>query len=145
MNNFEFYAPTKVIFGKGVESRIGEEIKAWGGDVVLLPLTGKTDTFQATFIESLNIDVLKAVYGASNVTGTLSSGLTIASKTEDLAAKSFVFEVVMTGGVAKRIVIPQGKITEIGDITYTDNGAVGYPVTITAMATSGVTHNEYIK
>ena len=27
-----------------------EEIKAWGGDVVLSPQTGKTDTFTLTFI-----------------------------------------------------------------------------------------------
>jgi len=40
MNNFEFYAPTKVIFGKGVESRVGEEIKAWGGTCVLVHFGG---------------------------------------------------------------------------------------------------------
>lgn len=122
-----------------------EEIKAWGGDVVLLPLTSKTDTFQATFIESLNVDVLKMVYGEDNVSGDLTNGISIEATTDDLEAKSFVFEVIMTGGVAKRIVIPQGKITEIGEITYIDNNAVGYPVTITAMATSGTTHNEYLK
>lgn len=36
MNNFEFYSPTKVIFGKGVENNVGNEIKAWGGKKVLL-------------------------------------------------------------------------------------------------------------
>ncbi|HEY8463406.1 MAG TPA: iron-containing alcohol dehydrogenase [Bacillota bacterium] len=36
MNNFEFYSPTKVIFGRGVETKVGEEIKAWGGSKVLL-------------------------------------------------------------------------------------------------------------
>ena len=40
MNNFEFYAPTKVIFGKGVESKVGEEIKAWGGTRVLVHFGG---------------------------------------------------------------------------------------------------------
>lgn len=42
MNNFEFYSPTKVIFGKDVENNIGKEIKAWGGTKVLLHFGGKS-------------------------------------------------------------------------------------------------------
>lgn len=40
MNSFEFYSPTKVIFGKGVENNIGKEIKTWGGNKVLLHFGG---------------------------------------------------------------------------------------------------------
>lgn len=40
MNNFEFYSPTKVIFGKGVENDIGKEIKAWAGTKVMLHFGG---------------------------------------------------------------------------------------------------------
>ena len=36
MNSFEFYSPTKVIFGKGVENQVGEEIKKWGGSRILV-------------------------------------------------------------------------------------------------------------
>lgn len=39
-NNFEFYAPTKVIFGKGVEERIGEEAKRFGASRVLIVYGG---------------------------------------------------------------------------------------------------------
>ena len=39
-----------------------EDIKAWGGDTVLTPQTGKTDTFQAALLESLNIEALKAYF-----------------------------------------------------------------------------------
>lgn len=42
MNNFEFYAPTKVIFGKGVEANVGREIKAWGGTKALLHYGGRS-------------------------------------------------------------------------------------------------------
>lgn len=42
MNNFEFYSPTKVIFGKGIENNIGQEIKAWGGTKVLVHFGGKS-------------------------------------------------------------------------------------------------------
>jgi alcohol dehydrogenase YqhD (iron-dependent ADH family) len=40
MNNFEFYSPTKVIFGQGVEENIGKEIKAWAGTKVLIHFGG---------------------------------------------------------------------------------------------------------
>lgn len=36
MDNFEFYSPTKVLFGKGVEANVGTEIKLFGGSRVLL-------------------------------------------------------------------------------------------------------------
>ncbi|MDR3588131.1 MAG: iron-containing alcohol dehydrogenase [Negativicutes bacterium] len=42
MNNFEFYSPTKVIFGKDVEKNVGNEIKAWGGTKVMLHFGGKS-------------------------------------------------------------------------------------------------------
>ena len=42
MNNFEFYSPTKVIFGKGVENNVGAEIKAWGGTKVLVHFGGSS-------------------------------------------------------------------------------------------------------
>jgi len=40
MNSFEFYSPTKVIFGRGAEERIGSEIKLFGGSKVLVHYGG---------------------------------------------------------------------------------------------------------
>ncbi|MBU2699949.1 alcohol dehydrogenase YqhD (iron-dependent ADH family) [Sporomusaceae bacterium BoRhaA] len=42
MKSFEFYSPTKVIFGKGIENQVGKEIKAWGGTKVMLHFGGKS-------------------------------------------------------------------------------------------------------
>ncbi|PHV72465.1 NADH-dependent alcohol dehydrogenase [Sporanaerobium hydrogeniformans] len=42
MNNFEFYSPTKVIFGKETEKQVGQEIKNWGAKKVLLHYGGKS-------------------------------------------------------------------------------------------------------
>ena len=36
MLNFEYYAPTKVIFGKATETVVGQEIKKYGGKRVLI-------------------------------------------------------------------------------------------------------------
>ena len=42
MNNFQYYAPTKVIFGKDTESQVGELVKACGGTKVLIHYGGKS-------------------------------------------------------------------------------------------------------
>ncbi len=127
------------------ESRETETIKAWGGDTVLKPFTGKEDTFQFTLIEALNVNALKLVYGDSNVSGSLSTGITIKSAAEDLDYHSFVIEMVLNGAV-KRIVIPSAKVTEVGDITYADGEAIGYDTTLSAVPdAAGGTHYEYIK
>ena len=124
----------------------GDTVKAWGGDPVLVFNAGKEDTFSWSMIEALNIDVLKMVYGDSNVTGTLSAGITVTANKQDVPAKSFVIEMIMREGAIKRIVIPSGLLTEVGEISYTDSSAVGYEVTITAQDdASGNTHYEYIK
>lgn len=121
-------------------------IKAWGTDPVLVIQNEKPDTFQLTLIEALNLDVLKAVYGSANVTGALGTGVTVKANSDEPEHGTWIVDMIMTGGVVKRITIPDGVITEVGDISYTDTDAVGYEITITALADSaGQTHYEYIK
>ena len=121
-------------------------IKAWGGDTVLDIQTEKPDTFKFTLIEAKNATALKFVYGDSNVTGTLSTGLTIEANSTEQVSRSLVIDMLLSNNTAKRIVLPNCKVTAVGDITYSDGAAVGYETTISAYPDSnGNTHYEYIK
>lgn len=122
------------------------DIKAWGGDTVLNIQTSKDDTFGFTLIEVLNEDVLKFVFGATNVSGTLATGLTINVNNAEVDECALVINMILRNNTAKRIVIPDCKISELGDITYADGDVVGYETTVTCMPdSSGNTHYEYIK
>lgn len=120
--------------------------KAFGGQTVLITQTERGETFKFTLIETLNLDVKKALYGSDNVTGTLANGITVTVDTEEQVAAVWVIQLVLRGGVKQRIVIPNGQISDIGDITYSDDGLQGYEITIEAMPdASGNLHYEYVK
>lgn len=128
--------------GTNLES---EKIKAWGGETVLTIQTSKDDTFKFTLIEVLNEDVLKFVYGSSNVSGSLATGLKVGANNTDVEEKSLVIDMIMRDNTAKRIVIPTAKISEVGDITYSDSAAVGYETTLsTSPDAYANTHYEYL-
>lgn len=121
-----------------------ENIKAWGGDVVLVTQTDKEDTFGFKLIEALNVAVLKFIYGADNVSGDLDTGIKVKANSKELESVSIVVDMVVQNAL-KRIVIPNAKITEVAEIEYKDDDAVGYDVTVQALPnTDGDTHEEYI-
>lgn len=114
----------------GVES---EDIKAWGGSTVLSTQTEKTDTFSFTLIETLKADVLEFVHGQGNVT-TGNDGLITVNVTPDEADEVvMVVDMILRNGALKRIIVPDCKLSELGEVVYKDDEATGFECTMTAM------------
>lgn len=123
-----------------------EKIKAWGGDVVLTTQTEKPDEWKFKLIEGMNTDVLEAVYGSDNVTGDMTTGIEISANSEEPEEGVWVIDMILRGGALKRIVLPDAKVSEVGDIEYVDDDVFGYDLTLDALPDeSGNTHYEYIE
>lgn len=118
--------------------RSTSKIKAWGGDVVKIVQDEHSLTYSFKFIEAMNGDVLKAVYGADNVTttdATASAGTIheVKMKGDILPHFAIVFE-IKDGDNRIRISAPDVQITEVGEVTYADGDVIGYEVTIECFA-----------
>lgn len=122
-----------------------EEIRDWEGNIVLSPQTEKTDTFGLSFMDSKRLELLKVLYHPDNVSGSLEAGIEVKINATELETYSWVIDMITTDGDPKRIVIPKGKVTEIGEISYQSGEAVLFESTITAYPDdSSNTHYEYL-
>ena len=118
--------------------------------VVLVLSNGIEDQFKFKMIQTRDENALKAVFGDANVTVTPAAGgtpeqISIQVNNSEQDAKAWVIDTILNGGCLKRIVIPKAKVEAIGDIVYRDNEAIGFDVTLGAIADgSGNSHYEYI-
>lgn len=128
----------------GVETDV-EEVYAWGADLVLQGQTTFKEMFTVNLIET-NAEALKVYYGSGNVVVEGNGSITVTQSNEVLPRVSVVFELVLTGGRIKRIVVPSAQLVDrSGEITYVDGEAVAYPAVFVAYPDSnGDTHKEYI-
>lgn len=80
-----------------------------------------------------------------NVTGSLAEGLSVKINSAMLDEYVWVIDMILNG-VLKRVVIPAGRITNVSEVTYDDDSAVGYAATLSALPDSeDNTHYEYFK
>lgn len=143
------YIPLGYISDDGVVKNLALEnadFYDWGGDPVLSEQTSKKETWTFNMIEALNKTTYEVIYGETNVSGTLATGISVSSNGKDTGEYVYVIEQSLRGGAMQRTVIPVGKITEVGDITYKRGELIKYPVKVSGLAdASGNTSYEYIK
>jgi hypothetical protein len=104
------------------------DIRAWqNGDIVRKVQTSHDLTYAMAFLET-NEHTLATYYG--DYTGDSDAGTVEIRGTMGIR-QSWVFNVV-DGDARIRLVIPDGQVTERGEISYVNGDAIMYPVTITA-------------
>lgn len=124
-------------------TRNSETIKDWGGNTVKTPQTEYEEKFTFTALEMLKKEVLKVMYGDSNVTETTTLR-TITANADELPERVWVFDMVMSNGKARRIVVPTARITSVGEVTYKNSEAVSSELEVTAVPdSSGNTSYTY--
>lgn len=128
-----------------------EQIEAFGGDEVLSVQTSYAETFAQGFLEE-NIETKRAFFGDDNVFIT-EEGFAAVHSSAELPYLTWVWDVRLTGGRHKRIVIFEAKVDEREGITHVHGDATVHgttlrarPVTVTLNGTEyhGVTAVEYI-
>lgn len=120
------------------------EIVAWGGDTVLTGQTTFAEKFTFNMLE-LNSNALELYYGADNVSVN-GSDISIKVNSKPVAEVIMVAEIVLTGGRAKRIVVPHAQFFDrSGEISHVDGEAIMYPVQLLGIPdSSGDTSKQYI-
>lgn len=126
-------------------SKTTNDIKEWGGETVDSDLTEQKQEFKFKMISFLNVDAQKAAYGDANVTES-SGAITTTVKAGLFGEGVWVIDEAVKGGRLMRTVIPQGKITSLGDITHKGDEAVGFDTTLLAAYDSAIdgTSKQYI-
>lgn len=113
------------------QERDTEKVKAWGGDTIRVLQNEFTKTYSLTFMELKNIEVLKLIYGDGNVTEAPDGSVAIRHNKDTLDHKTFVID-VLDRNERVRKVIPNGQITETGELNLTHSAVMSLEITIEA-------------
>lgn len=131
---------------KETTDRSIDKKKNFGGQTVKILQTDFTLTYAFTLLETLNPDVLKAVYGSDNVTVTAANSthgkLTETRKnSKKLPRRSWVIDTMDEGlNAFYRNYIPLGQVISVGDVTVVHTDTIAYEVELEAFADASGNH-----
>lgn len=123
-----------------------DKIKVWGGVTIRTIRSDYSATITGTLVSTLDVDVLKNVFGDSLV--TQKSGFIAIKHAADIAPeKVYIIETKdASNGGRKRYVIPKGQISVSGDVNLSHKEITGFEITIEALADKdGVCYYEFIE
>ena len=106
-----------------------EDIVAWqGATVVRSVVTQSKGTLSLTLIQTSAV-VLEAFHRGSTMAGDAIDGFKLDVKPIAADPSAWVLDVI-DGDKHMRIYVPNGEITERGEITYANGAPIGFPITI---------------
>lgn len=115
-------------------NRDTSNVLAWGGDLIAVTQKSFTAQFKFKMAEYLNATPQGLLYGTSNVTTTTATGTdstAVAVTSAPPPHNSWVIE-MRQGNGRIRLVIPDGMISDQGDVVYKDDDVASLEVTVTS-------------
>lgn len=127
------YVNAGYILNDGVSNALNissSNITAWGGDLILSPLSeyGETYSWSLAQTDATTLGVIFETKGSD------AAGLTVKHNRKMFdVQRPFVVCKVYSDGRISRTVIPNGKITAVGEIASNDSSVQAYQLTVTAL------------
>lgn len=123
--------------------RTTETIRDWSGAIIRSILNEFGATIAWSHLET-NEASLKNYFGDDNVTVTaagVSNGKQLAAqlKAAELPRKAWVFK-IKDGDNRVLVVVPDGQVTETGEVSFTKAGAIQWPCTMTTYPDASGVH-----
>lgn len=116
---------------------------AWGGILLRTIKSKHKRTFRVILMEDNAITFGLLNPGSTTATSTGVDTRTVKAPTTNI--KAFGFDLKDGGATVKRIIIPTGEVTEVGDTVYSDGEVTGYEATITVYpAADGTLFKELV-
>ncbi|ATL70783.1 hypothetical protein CRH09_35975 [Nocardia terpenica] len=115
------------------QSRDVKKIKDFAGDTIATPQSDYSETLEVEFVEATNLEVLKTVFGDTNVTfqaatSTKGAEITVDHNSDTLPKNVYVVETIQGAGV-KRMIAAIAQPTKVGDVSQVNTDIVKYKVT----------------
>lgn len=115
-----------------------EKKRAFGGKVVKVLQTEFSQMYKVVLLETLNAEVLKAIYGEANVTVSAATSehgeiVEVKKNKQHLPHLSWVIDTVDTAlGAKYRTYIPDGQIYDTGEVKLVSTDTIEYTISIEA-------------
>lgn len=127
----------------------GDDVKAWGNEVVMHSQTGFTKTFKFNLLEVSRVAVLQFIYGKDNVTVAADKSVSWDETGEALPRGVLVVDTLYSNGTEprfKRVVVGDAQFTDrSGDLAHNNSDALSYPVTVTGYKFTSGNKTVYTK
>ena len=114
-----------IVIGESVTTNTDNDMN---GDPINTSRSDRSETVRVTLVER-RADALKEQYGQSNVTVSSNTATTLHNN-DDRDHRVYVAELVKKDGLRWRVIVPDGQITEIGDLTINSSTLLGREATI---------------
>ena len=111
-----------------------EPLRNWAKEIERLVGSDEGGTVQAPLMYTV-ADTLKLIFGSGNVTETAATAtngnITSVTVAPGVSSAPAAFLFLMKDGDARIVIaVPDGQITEVGEVTFASNAAVGWNVTL---------------